>query len=257
MVETSPIPDITLSAGLRRDEFSNFEGATTARIAGVWTLSNDVLSATRLRASWGQGYRAPTLFELNFDQFGVTPNPDLAPERANGFDVGLEQTFGFRRTRLAATYFRQRVKDQIDFDFAGNGYFNIDRVRSEGVEVEARMGLGESLDAQIVYSLIDATDANTGAQILRTPKHSGTAAVYWRATDRLLLSADARFNGREADTPTPNDAFTRLDLRAAWSLTEAIEIYGRIENVTDTEYQDVSGYGEAGRSFFIGIRLEP
>jgi vitamin B12 transporter len=260
MIEAAPFGNLILSAGARRDEFSNFEGATTSRVAGVWTIYRNETrgDAARLRASWGEGFRAPTLFELNFDQFGVLPNPDLRPERARGFDVGVDYQLNGSRPgggRLRATYFHQRVKDQIDFDFAGNGYFNIDRVNSDGVEVEASWTAASFLTTRVVYTYVDARDAITGAQILRTPKHSGSASLSLIPVDPLLLSATISFNGREADFPAPNDSFVRLDLRAAYALSDLVTVYGRIENATDKAYQDVSGYGEPGLSAFAGVRI--
>lgn len=253
LVEAKPIKSIVLSAGARRDEFSNFEGATTSRVAGVWTLSENAAGATRLRASWGEGFRAPTLFELNFDQFGVTPNPDLRPERAHGFDAGIEQDAG--RVLVRATYFRQRVKDQIDFDFAGNGYFNIDRVKSEGVEVETEWAIADFIEARLTYSFIDAKDELSGLPILRTPKHSGSATITVKPSAALSLSSTVTFNGKEADFPSPNDSFTKVDIRAAYHVSEALELYGRVENAADSDYEDVSGFGEPGVSAFAGLRV--
>lgn len=256
LVEARPTKSIVLSAGARRDEFSNFDGATTSRVAGVWTVSENSGGATRLRASCGQGFRAPTLFELNFDQFGIVPNPNLRPERANGFDIGVEQEFGaLRNVSLRATYFRQRVKDQIDFDFAGSGYFNIDRVRSEGAEVEMEWRFADLFAMRLVYSFIDAKDAATGFAIPRTPKHSGSATFTIAPAADLTLSTTLAFNGREADFPTPNDSFVKLDIRAAYAISEALELYGRVENATDSDYEDVSGFGEPGAAAFAGIRV--
>lgn len=254
LVEARPFRSLVLSAGARRDEFSNFDGATTSRVAGVLTLAERGGGATRLRASWGEGFRAPTLFELNFDQFGVIPNPDLRPERARGFDIGVDHAFA-PAAKVSATYFRQRVTDQIDFDFSGAGYFNIARVKSEGVEVEADFALTPRIEARLVYSLIDARNAVTGAPTPRTPRHSGAVTLSAAATPALRLSATLAFNGREADFPTPNDSFLRLDLRAAYAIDDAIELYGRVENATDATYEDVSGFGEPGASAFAGIRV--
>lgn len=254
-IEANPVRRVTLSAGARRDEFTTFKGATTSRIAAVWTANDGGGSATRLRAGWGQGFRAPTLFELHFDQFGVVPNPNLRPERANGFDAGIEHDFSTGGATFRATYFRQRVKDQIDFDFAGAGYFNIDRVKSEGVEVEAEAALGASISARLVYSFIDARDAVSGARILRTPRHSGTATISAAPTKRLDLAAAATFNGRETDVPAGNDPFVKVDLRASYALSDTLEAYGRIENLFDADYEDVSGYGELGVSAFAGVRV--
>jgi vitamin B12 transporter len=240
---------LTVSVGARRDEFSNFEGATTARVALAYAFGE----RARLRFSWGEGFRAPTLFELNFDQFGVVPNPDLRPERATGFDAGID--FAIGAARLSATGFRQRVRDQIGFEFTRNGYYNIARVRSDGVEIELDAPLGQRASLHAAYSLTDARDAATDLRVLRTPKHSGSATLSIAPLDGLSLSAAAIFNGDEADFPTRNKAFARLDLRAAYDLLDDLQIYGRVENATDADYEDVSGYGEPGVSVFVGLRM--
>ncbi|MHA7871550.1 MAG: TonB-dependent receptor plug domain-containing protein [Hyphococcus sp.] len=254
MLEFSPAPKLTVSAGARRDEYSNFEGATTARAAVAWTPVDGLV----LRSSWGQGFRAPTLFELNFSQFGVMPNPDLRPERANGFDIGAEKRFALddrNSLTLRTTFFHTRVEDQIDFDFAGNGYFNIDETRSRGLETEALWRAGDRLSVHLIYNLIDAIDRQTNTQLLRQPKHSGTAIVSVSPVEGLSLSSTITINGEENDFPAPNDSFVRVDLRGAYAFSEAFEIYGRIENATDTAYQDVSGFGEPGLSAFGGVRV--
>jgi vitamin B12 transporter len=253
LLEAEPLDRLVLSAGARRDEFSNFKGATTARVAAAWSGVDGWV----FRASWGEGFRAPTLFELNFDQFGIVPNPNLRPERATGFDAGIERQFGGADPFLTAraTFFRTRVRDQIDFDFLGNGYFNIDRTRARGLELEVDWRLNDALRASAAYTLTDAVDLGTGADLLRVPRHKGTAVVDWTPLTPLTLSASVIVNGSEADFPAPNDAFVRLDLRAAWALSERFELYGRVENATDSDYQDVSGYGEPGASAFAGLRV--
>ncbi|WDI32425.1 TonB-dependent receptor [Hyphococcus flavus] len=253
MAELKPIDTFTVSAGARRDEFSNFDGATTARVAAAWAAPGEFV----LRGSWGQGFRAPTLFELNFDQFGTIPNPNLQPERANGFDFGVEKNFrnsslnGFFR----ATFFQTRVEDQIDFDFARSGYFNINETRSRGVELEGQVDIGEGFSAFVSYSYVDAVDVSTGLQLLRQPKHSGTAVFTASPIENFTVSTSLIFNGAENDTPAPNDSFFRADLRAAYTVSDSLELYGRIENITDTNYQDVSGYAEPGLSVFGGLRV--
>ena len=254
LLEVEPVDRLVLSAGGRRDEFSNFEGATTARVAAAWSGWEGFV----VRASWGEGFRAPTLFELNFDQFGVIPNPDLRPERARGLDAGIERRFGeagdpFLVAR--ATFFRTKVRDQIDFDFAGAGYFNIDRTRARGLEAELDWRPAPTLAASLAYTLTDAVDQGTGAPLLRIPRHKGTAIIDWTPLSALTLSASVIVNGAEGDFPARNAAFARLDLRAAWRASERVELYGRAENVTDADYQDVSGYGEPGVAAYGGLRV--
>ena len=250
LLETQLTDTLTLSGGVRRDEFSNFEGATTARVSAAWQLS----PISIIRGSWGQGYRAPTLFELNFDQFGFIPNPNLMPERANGFDIGLE-LYPHQDVSVKATFFHTHVRDQIDFDFAGSGYFNIDETRSRGLEVEANWQAAEWLSASAHYALINAIDVNTGAQLSRQAKHAGGATITLAPIARLSLAASLIVNGDESDFPAPNESFARVDLRGAFALTDAIEIFGRVENIGDETYQDVSGFAEPGRSAYGGVRV--
>lgn len=248
--EWKPFPGAALSAGVRRDAFSDFDGATTARFAAAFSPSGQVT----LRASWGEGFRAPSLFELHFDQFGVVPNPDLRPERSAGFDAGGELRIG-GKSRLRATYFAQKTRDLIGFEFARNGYFNLDRARAGGVEIEGEIAPFPFATLSLAYAYVDAVDRATGARLLRIPRHSATIAAAVTPTERLELSASLILNGREADFPAPNAAFARLDLRAAFRLSDAVELYGRIENATGADYQDVSGYGEPGRTVYGGARL--
>ncbi|NWG70705.1 MAG: TonB-dependent receptor [Parvularculaceae bacterium] len=249
LIEINPIDALAVTGGVRRDEFSNFAGATTAQVSARWAIAETLV----LRANWGQGFRAPTLFELNFDQFGVVPNPDLRPERASGFDAGLE----WRQPRIAlrAAYFETRTRDLIDFSFAQNGYFNINRARSRGVEAEAEISFSEWLGLGLVYTLTDAEDRGAGTPLPRIPRHRGVVTATYRPTAAWSLAASLSANDDETDFPTATDSFVRLDLRSAYSVSRAIEIFARLENATDTNYQDVSGYGEAGASVFAGLRL--
>lgn len=257
LFEVSPIDAVTASFGARRDEYSNVEGATTIRAALAWRAS----PSTFIRASWGEGFRAPTLFELNFSQFGVTPNPDLRPERGRGFDIGVERRFspqadsGIQAT-ARATYFDQRVRDQIDFEFARNGFFNIARVRSRGVEAEAELSFGARWNWRAAYTYTDAADRDSGLALRRIPAHSATLTATYAPTRRLALASTLIWNGREPDAPTDNNSFARLDLRASYKIARGAELFGRVENATDTDYQDVSGFGEPGVVAFAGLRVK-
>lgn len=250
LLETRLGESVSMSAGVRRDEFSGFDGATTARATLAWRPA----PATTFRASWGEGFRAPSLFELNFNLFGGPANPDLAPERSDAFDFGVEQDIG-ETLNAKVTLFHQNIRNQITFDFAGGGYDNIDRTRARGIEVEATWTPIKAVSVGANYALIDAIDRATGLQLLRQPKHSGGLFVDVSSGGNFSFGASLFANGRERDIGDGNEAFARLDLRAAYRLSETAEIYGRIENVTDTDYEDVSGYGEPGRSAFAGARV--
>jgi vitamin B12 transporter len=247
-----PVERLTLTAGGRHDDHETFGGATTARITGAYDFEEAGLV---LRGTWGEGFAAPTLFQLNFVCCGGTaPNRDLRPETSTGWDAGFDKTFGEFAT-LRATYFRQVTEDLIDFDFGTGAYINVDATLRKGVETELLLSPRADIDVSVAYAFIDATNQFTGLPLLRQPRHAATLTATWRATPKLTVGSTVRYNGEEVDGGGPIDEFTRVDLRAAYAFTDAVEVFARVENATDTEYQDILGYGEPEISAFGGVRL--
>ena len=248
-----PVSHLTLTAGGRHDDHETFGGKTTARVTGAYDIEEAGLV---LRASWGQGFAAPTLFQLNYVCCGGTqPNRGLRPETSNGWDAGFDKNFDGRAS-LKATYFHQDSENLIDFDYASGAYINIDKTLRKGVEAEFALKPFSSVDLSASYAYVDAKDALTGAALLRQPKHAFTLNGAWRATDRLTLGSSVRYNGAEQDSAGPVGRYKKVDFRAAFAANERFEIFARLENAFDETYQDVLGYGEPGRSAFAGVRMK-
>ena len=251
LAAVKPHERLSITAGARHDDHETFGGATTARATGALRIDEAGLI---LRGTWGEGFAAPSLFQLNFVCCGGTePNRDLRPETSTGWDAGFDKSFG-ERVVLRAAYFHQVTENLIDFDFLSGAYVNIDATDRKGVEAELAFAPTGDVDLTIAYAYIDATNRFTGAPLLRQPRHAVTASGDWRPTERLRLGATVRYNGDEVDAGGPIAAFTRIDVRAAYGLGDRMEVFGRIENASDADYQDVLGYGEPGLSAFAGLR---
>ncbi len=219
----------------------------------------------RLRASLGEGFKAPTLFQLLSD-FG---NTRLTPEESTSFDVGVEKGERGRGTHLALTAFRRDSEDLIGFVscFGVTGgictnrpfgtYDNIARARAQGIEAEAGFDLAPGLRLSGVYSFVDSEDRTTDLQLARRARHMGTLFADYEAPFGLKLGADLRLVGASFDdvgNAVRLDGYEVFDLRAAMPVTDAVEIYGRVENVFDADYQSVAGYNSPGRGAFVGVR---
>lgn len=252
-----------LSAGLRIDDHSRYGTAWTFGANGSLALAGDL----RLRASYGEGFKAPTLFQL-FSDFG---NPLLRPERSRSFDIGMEK--GDRNNgalHAALTLFRRDSRDLIDFVscFGRSGgicagrpfgtYDNVGRARAEGFEAELGARLADGLRAMAVYSYVKAVNRVSGKDLARRPRHAVTLSADWATPlAGLVLGADlrivsARFD--DAANATRLAGHEVLTLRANLPLGERIELFGRIENLTDQRYQTVAGYGAYGRTAAFGAR---
>ena len=252
LYELRPVGDLTITAGLRHDDHERFGSETTTRLASVWSLSNNL----SFRASWGEGFKAPTIFQTTFFCCGATePNAELKAETSEAFDAGVEWLSSDGRFQLGATVFRQETENLIDFDFAIGGYLNIDEVESTGLELSGALALSDTLSLSLDYAYIDAEDGD-GNALPRLPEHSGDLTLSYAPAGPFSGTVLMRYNGSETNTDTTTlDSWLRVDVTGRYALSERVEVYGRIENLFDEDYQQILGYGTPGLSGSLGIRL--
>ena len=256
-----PVPRLSLTAALRFDDPSVYGSKTTGRAAGVFDLGRGVA----LKASWGQGYKTPSISQIACDFcFPMAPASGLRPETAEGWDAGLAWRSAGGRVRASVTAFHLTVEDQITYVFDpatfASTYVNLERTRSQGVELDAEAELGRGLVLSAGYGYTEAEDAITGAWLVRVPRHQGSAVLSWRG-DRLSGALTVRVEGEQADS-APNtfaaairQGFLTADIAAAYAVRPGVELTGRIENLFDADYQQTLGYGELGLAGFVGVRL--
>jgi vitamin B12 transporter len=260
--ETRPLDGLTLTLGLRRDETGDFGGETTARLAAAYRATEALV----LRGSAGQGFRAPSLFQRVYGN--PVANADLEPETSDGFDLGFDLALFGGRSGVGATYFNQKIENQIDYFSEGvfgtpsfrDGYRNLDETEYEGVELTGFVDLTDALRLTGAYAYTDARDAITGERLGRRPYNAATAELFWDAGGPFTASVLAIYNGEEIErdfvgnqTATVDD-WVRVDLSLAHDLVEGVALYGRLENLFDEDYEVIDGYGAAGRSAFVGLR---
>ncbi len=252
LVEFKPIDRLTLSAGVRNDDHSRFGSETTARAAASFAVT-DYLT---VRGSWGEGFKAPTIFQLTQTFGALPPNGDLQPETSEAFDVGLDVSLPNDRARLSVTYFNRDTENLIIF--APNfRYENLDATEAQGVETALDVALIGGLSLSANHAYIDAKDATTGERQIRVPRHSGDVALLYSNDGPFAGSIVLRYNGDETEGffASDVDEWIRVDVAASYQLNDTIQLYGRIENLFDEDYQQLSGYGTPGLSAYGGVRL--
>jgi vitamin B12 transporter len=254
-----------LAAGLRRDEHRDFGGEWSLGADAAYELSD----AWRLTASYGEGFKAPTLFQLHSD-FG---NSLLQPERSRSYDVGVR--YGNGDVVFNLTAFRRDTEDLIGFVSCfgmATGictgrpfgtYDNIGRARAQGFELEGRVEPVDGLALGAAYTLLDAEDRTAGSayrgnDLPRRPEHALTVSADWEAIDDLALGADLRVVSDSFDDAgnfVPLGGYEVLTLRASWDASEHVTLFGRVENVWDETYQTAAGYATPGRGAYLGARV--
>ena len=195
------------------------------------------------------GFRAPSLYEL-YDTY--SGNRALRPETSRGWEAGIDQNIG-ADAKLTLTWFNQRVDNRIDYAYPA-GYFNAGHTRSRGLEIGGDYRPFEALSLRAAYTYDQAETLDTGAPALRRPRHSASLMGDWTVTDALDVTVKLRAVSKRFDVGNAvMSGYGLADIGARYKLPAGFTIEGRIENLTDARYEEVYGYGEAGRAVYGGV----
>jgi outer membrane cobalamin receptor len=250
------------------------------KLSAAWFVHSNGGNFTKLRGAAGTGIRPPDAFEIAF-----TDNPALKPERSRSFEAGVDQALLDGHALLEATAFFNRFDDLIVFtgSFTGSSQYrtdNISNAESRGVEIAAttRVAIGlhrTGLQVRIGYTFLDteilAVDLSSdapppfkpGDKLLRRPTHQFSADL---RVDAGRLSAYVQGGGRSHVLDVDPSfgtfgglydlaGFTTWSTGASWRLHRHIEVFGRITNLFDREYEEVLGFPALGRSAIGGLRV--
>lgn len=249
----APTDTLDLAFSVRNDDHSEFSSELSSRAALAWRARPDLI----LRASVSDGFRAPTLVQLD-PFFG---NPNFQPETSLSYEAGIEKLFegGF----LRATLFQTEIDDQIFFDGnstrcpSGFGCFETGDFEAKGLELSARAPINAVLTLDAAYTYTDAEQNN--ARAARVPRHDFALGLGARITDRL----EAQFTVQHVAGVTPSafappvnlvDDYTLFHVNAGYALTERVNAFIRVENLFDEDYETAGGFNTSGRAAYVGLR---
>nr|WP_295110153.1 TonB-dependent receptor [uncultured Caulobacter sp.] len=267
-LQAEVVQGLTLTAGVRYEDHDTYGSHTLGQASAAWALNQ---GDTVLRASFGQGFRAPGLYEL-YSEYG---NLTLAPEEFDSWDAGVEQRFFGGKARASATWFQREADNEIRF-FSCTGapdplcsvggqarfgyYNNVQKTKAQGVELIGEVKPVDGLTVTANYTYTDAesnSGATKGKQLTRRPKNMGNLSVGYRWPVGLTTTVAARYVGKTFNNDTNTQVvkgYTLVDFRAAYAINDTYEVFGRVENAFDKDYQTILNYGTPGRGAFVGLR---
>ena len=252
LYEFKPNNKIIISTGIRNDNHEGFGSKTTRRISGTFKPSDNLI----IRSSWGEGFKVPTIFQSTYFCCGATSaNSSIRPETSTSYDFGFELFFNEMNSNFSITYFDQDINDQINFSFGLGGYENIDIVNSKGLEIALDYQISKLMSFYLNYSYIDSVDGK-GSSLFYVAKDSGEAGLIYKTNNSYSGCIIARYNGSESSSYGKINSWIRFDINGSYRLSNTNELYFRIENLLDEEYQQIFGYGTPERSGFIGLRVK-
>jgi vitamin B12 transporter len=258
------------TAGIRQDEYNVFGSATTYRVTGGYLLKE---TGTKLRGSYGTGFRAPTINDLFFPGFG---NPNLQPEKSRSSDVALEQSLFDERVFVSAGYFWTRYQNLIlsvfdpggvcSFSLFGFCAANIGEARAEGVEASTKLKLIrdqpwiKSLDLQFQYTHTSTRNQTNGGntRLPLWPLNQWSAVLSYQPIEALRANLEGRFVGQRFNDTQNDDSLPHFYVWNAsftYDVTKTVQVYGRADNIFNRKYEEVLFFGTPIRSVFGGVRV--
>jgi vitamin B12 transporter len=262
---------LLVTGGVRHDSYNTFGDATTYRVTAGYLLKE---TGTKFRGSYATGFKAPTLNDLFFQGFG---NPDLKPEKSQSMDLGIDQSFFQDRLQLNAGYFWNRFNNLIQFVFDpticppttlfGVCPINVADAKTQGWELGFKFMIMEGLHlrGQYTYTLTRAYDNPTiplgeDKRLPRWPVDQASVGLTYQPIEPVRLTVDYRFVGaRNNDlTNTPDQklgSFNVVNASASYDITRNWQVYGRVDNLFDSRYEEILYFGTPIRSVYGGVKF--
>jgi len=245
-----------ITIGLRHDDNSDFGKYSSYRASAAYVQDLASGNTLKYRSTYGTGFRAPSLSEVAYNAGPFGNGMSLVEETSEGYDLGVDYILA-NGTEFQLTYFDQEIENEIYFDLLSySGYLQDgDTSTSSGVETAVEYPLSDQIRFIANYTY-NKTEQSTGDIRVRRPKHMMNFGLNLALLDdRLRLLANLRAARDAIDNGyIPLDDYEVVDLSANYHLVQGLEAFGRIENLTDEDYEEVTGYNTRGRSFYAGIR---
>jgi vitamin B12 transporter len=247
-----------LVANIRHDIHDAFGGHTTWRVAPAFIVPG---TETKLKASYGTGFKAPNLYQLyGVGPFGFMGNPNLLPETSRGYDIGFEQPLG-PHARFGLTYFRNDIDNLIELNATFTSLINVGKAVTYGVESFLAVDVNDSLSARLDYTHTTALDAIAGTDLLRRPRDKYSVSGVWRATDRLIITPTVLYLGAWRDIDRSTFAFREtgdvaiVNLAADYVLNDNVTLFARVDNLFNKQYENPLGWLQPGLAVYGGVKL--
>jgi vitamin B12 transporter len=256
------------TAGIRQDSYNVFGDATTYRLTGGYLHKE---TDTKIRTSYATGFRAPSINDLFFPNFG---NPNVTPEKSQSFDVGVDQWLFSKSLKLSGGYFWNRYRDLIvttfdpvvcapfsTFDFCP---INVGSASAKGWEFAAAYTyqpnrfLLKSLDIQGQYTNTMTRDLRDGTRLQRWPVDQWTMQIGYKPVEPLNFVLTGRFVGSRFNTTRDRQNITGFGVwnwTTNYDVNKKVQAYVRVDNLFNQQYEEILNAGTPVRSIYFGLRV--
>ncbi|OGV61907.1 MAG: hypothetical protein A2283_18475 [Lentisphaerae bacterium RIFOXYA12_FULL_48_11] len=240
--------------GLRVDEHSIAGSEVTYRAGSAYLFE---ATGTKIKATYGSAFKAPSLFQL-YSSYG---DESLDPEKSVGWDAGIEQNILGEDAKVGISYFKNDFRDLIEFNFVENKYGNVSEAEAKGVELFASVNLPCDIVLLANYTYTDTENKITGEELLRRPKNKYGFDITCQVTEKASIGVNVLCVGERKDLDPVTfetidlDSYTLVNMVASYDVSKNVQVFARVDNLLDEEYEEVKGYGTPGLSGYGGVKM--
>ena len=243
--------------GLKDD---NMEFAPLYRVSSTYDIKKINL---QIKAAVGNGALSPSLYQLYDPAFG---NSSLKMQKSFAYEVGFTNTLFNKIITYGLSWFDNYYNNMIMYgsyiDNNNNiktGFYNETNTHTRGIEAEINVKPVKYINFGSTYTWMQTFNVD-GNPLARRPEHQVSAYINIIPLEKLKINIGLIYNGESIATiyemADINDDYFLLNANISYQINDNLEIYLKGTNLTNTEYEEISGYGTKGIEIFAGLKAK-
>lgn len=243
--------------GLKDD---NMEFAPLYRVSSTYDIKKINL---QIKAAVGNGALSPSLYQLYDPAFG---NSSLKMQKSFAYEVGFTNTLFNKIITYGLSWFDNYYNNMIMYgsyiDNNNNiktGFYNETNTHTRGIEAEINVKPVKYINFGSTYTWMQTFNVD-GNPLARRPEHQVSAYINIIPLEKLKINIGLIYNGESIatiyETADINDDYFLLNANISYQINDNLEIYLKGTNLTNTEYEEIYGYGTKGIEIFAGLKAK-
>ncbi|HSQ34897.1 MAG TPA: TonB-dependent receptor, partial [Candidatus Binatia bacterium] len=240
------------SASLRLDKYQELPTVVSPQLG----VSYNLLPILKLRTSYAESFRAPTLPELLNPYWG---NTALRPENGRSLEFGVD--LYLHSLTMGVTCFDSRYRDLIGYSPVTWKFVNINEALVRGIEINVTHALAKHWQWGLAYTFLNTLDVQYDRELLRRPRHTLSAQLGFHS-GRLDVLAELVYVGKRLDydellwSVAENPQFNTFNFVFHIPLSDRFTWFIRISNALNRPFEEVLGYPAPLRRILMGIKFQ-
>ena len=217
----------------------------------------------QIKASVGNGALSPSLYQLYDPVFG---NSSLKMQESFAYEVGFSNGLFNKMVVYGLSWFDNYYNNMIaygsyidDTNSIKTGFYNETKTHTRGIEADISFDPVKYINFGATYTWLQTFNID-GNPLARRPEHQVSAYINIIPIEKLKINIGFIYNGESVATiyenSNINDDYFLLNANISYEINDNILIYLKGTNLTNTEYEEIYGYGTKGIEIFAGLKAK-